>query len=457
MSVPFQPPRVLAWEVTRRCPLACKHCRAGAANIHYEHELTTDECRRVIDSLARTTNHEPRTMIIWTGGEPMLRPDILELVSYATSRQLHSVMAPCGMLVTEERLAALKAAGVMACSFSLDGPDAASHDAFRGVAGAYDNVTRAMRVARAIGMPFQVNVTVSTLNADRLDALYDRAVELGASKLDLFFLVPVGRGKGIADYALSDAQTRQVLDWAFAKAKAGPLASIGPRAAARPRADHVRADAWGDAASRSSRTWATSKRAASSTCLAATSAISTAISAPSRLPPTTPSAHTAPAAPSELHGASGARAHLPHGERAEDGEQRHADPEHGEVVERVAVREGVAEEKRLARRRVAAHEVARHGALDSRAEVVPHPGDAERGARRHARHEVNRHQPAEEREKHAHRKAEADHRDHVDPDARHRNQHHQRETRHVQDARNQRELVAAALEHAVRDDARKPA
>ena len=217
MSVPFQPPRVLAWEVTRRCPLACKHCRAGAANIRYEHELTTEECRRVIDSLERT-------MIIWTGGEPMLRPDILELVSYATSRQLRSVMAPCGMLVTEERLAALKAAGVMACSFSLDGPDAASHDAFRGVAGAYDNVTRAMRVARAIGMPFQVNVTVSALNADKLDALYDRAAELGASKLDLFFLVPVGRGKGIADYALSDAQTRHVLDWAFAKAKAGPLA-----------------------------------------------------------------------------------------------------------------------------------------------------------------------------------------------------------------------------------------
>jgi len=231
MTAPFQPPRVLAWEVTRRCPLACRHCRAGAANVRYEHELTTDECRRVIDSLARTTNHEPRTtnheprtMIIWTGGEPMLRPDILDLVSHATSRQLRSVMAPCGMLVTEERLAALKDAGVMACSFSLDGPNAASHDAFRGVAGAYDNVTRAMRVARAIGMPFQVNVTVSALNADKLDALYDRAAELGAAKLDLFFLVPVGRGKDIADYALSDTQTRQVLDWAFAKAKAGPLA-----------------------------------------------------------------------------------------------------------------------------------------------------------------------------------------------------------------------------------------
>lgn len=217
MTAPFQMPRVLAWEVTRRCPLACRHCRAGAANVYYENELSTEECRRVIDSLGRM-------MVIWTGGEPMLRPDIIELVAYATSRGLRSVMAPCGMLVTEERLAALKSAGVMACSFSLDGPDAASHDAFRGVSGAYENVTRAMRIARATGMPFQVNTTVSTLNADKLDAIYARAVELGASKLDLFFLVPVGRGKGIADYALSDEQTRHVLDWAFARAKAGPLA-----------------------------------------------------------------------------------------------------------------------------------------------------------------------------------------------------------------------------------------
>lgn len=163
-------------------------------------------------------------MIIWTGGEPMLRSDILELVTHATVLGIRSVMAPCGMLVTEERLRALKNAGVMACSFSLDGPDAVSHDAFRGVSGAYDNVTRAMRIAAAIGMPFQVNTTVSTLNLDRLEDIYAKAVDLGASKLDLFFLVPVGRGKGIADYALSPEQTNRVLDWAFAKAEQGPLA-----------------------------------------------------------------------------------------------------------------------------------------------------------------------------------------------------------------------------------------
>ena len=218
-KVQFQPPRVIAWETTRRCPLKCRHCRAGAADVPYERELSTDECRRVLDSLG------PRPpMVIWTGGEPMLRPDILELVSHATTLGVRSVMAPCGMLVTEDRLRALKDAGVMACSFSLDGPDAASHDAFRGVPGAFDNVTRAMSVARAIGMPFQVNTTVSTLNLDRLEEIHAKAVELGAAKLDLFFLVPVGRGKGISQYALSPEQTRQVLDWAFDKAVRGPLA-----------------------------------------------------------------------------------------------------------------------------------------------------------------------------------------------------------------------------------------
>ena len=210
-------PRVLAWEVTRRCPLSCRHCRAAAANIAYGHELSADECRRVIDSLENL-------MIIWTGGEPMLRPELPELVRRAADRGLRNVVAPCGMLATEERLRVLKEAGALACSFSLDGPDAASHDAFRGVAGAYAHVTHAMTAARNVGLPFQVNVTVSTLNLDQLDALYARAVELGASKLDLFFLVPVGRGKALADHALSDEQTNAVLDWCFRKAVEGPLA-----------------------------------------------------------------------------------------------------------------------------------------------------------------------------------------------------------------------------------------
>ncbi len=210
-------PRVIAWEVTRRCPLACKHCRAGACDVPYEGELTTEECKRVIDSLPANL------MIIWTGGEPMSRPDILELVRYASKRGIRSVMAPCGMLVTEESIAALKEAGVMACSFSLDGATASTHDAFRGVEGAFDMVRHAMEVARQVGMPFQVNCTVSQLNRDELPAIREMAIAHGAKTLDLFFLVPVGRGKNLRDLSLSPADTEAVLRWAFERDAEGPI------------------------------------------------------------------------------------------------------------------------------------------------------------------------------------------------------------------------------------------
>jgi len=154
-------------------------------------------------------------MIIWTGGEPMYRPDILELVRGATQRGLRSVMAPCGSMVTREALVGLKEAGVAACSFSLDGPTAEMHDEFRGVAGAFDNVTRAMAIARDVGMPFQVNTTVSRLNRDALPAIRETAIAFGASTLDLFFLVPVGRGAGLRDLSLEPDQTEAVLRWAF--------------------------------------------------------------------------------------------------------------------------------------------------------------------------------------------------------------------------------------------------
>ncbi len=212
-------PRVVAWEITRRCPLACRHCRAGAKDCAYEGELSTDECLRVLDSLATFC----RPMIIWTGGEPMYRTDIIELVRGATARGLRSVMAPCGTLVTREALLALKKAGVTACSFSLDGASLSSHDAFRGVSGAFENVTRAMSVAAEIGMPFQVNTTVSSLNQAELPAIRERAIELGAKTLDLFFLVPVGRGAGLRNLSLTPQETEKVLRWAFEMDGQGPI------------------------------------------------------------------------------------------------------------------------------------------------------------------------------------------------------------------------------------------
>jgi len=185
----------------------------------YAGELSTAECLRVLDSLAGFG----RPMIIWTGGEPMYRSDILDLVRGATERGLRSVMAPCGTLVTREALLALKDAGVTACSFSLDGATAATHDAFRGVEGAFQNVTNAMAVAREIGMPFQVNTTVSQCNKVELSAIHAEAVSRGARTLDLFFLVPVGRGAGLRDLSLSPDEAEAVLRWAFEMDRQGPI------------------------------------------------------------------------------------------------------------------------------------------------------------------------------------------------------------------------------------------
>ncbi len=219
MSTARDGPRIIAWEITRRCPLACKHCRAGAQDHQYSGEFSTDECIKVLNSLASFS----RPMIIWTGGEPMYRPDIIDLVKGATERGIRSVMAPCGTLVEKEALTELKNAGVMACSFSVDGATAESHDSFRGVDGAFSNITRAMCIAKEVGMPFQVNCTVSKLNRDELLSIRELAIEYGAQMLDLFFLVPVGRGKEVGDLALSSAETEEVLRWLFEMDQKGPI------------------------------------------------------------------------------------------------------------------------------------------------------------------------------------------------------------------------------------------
>lgn len=210
----FALPRVLAWEVTRRCPMKCRHCRAAASDMPYEGELTTDECLRVIDSISSIN---PPPLVIWTGGEPMTRPDLAELVRHASDKGLRSVLAPCGMLVTEERLARLKEAGVMACSFSLDGPDRRTHDAFRGIEGAWESVLSAMAAARAVGMPFQVNTLVRKGSLSTLDSIYERALLEGATRLDLFFLVPTGRGAFMDSQVPDDAETRSVIEWSAGK------------------------------------------------------------------------------------------------------------------------------------------------------------------------------------------------------------------------------------------------
>ena len=214
------PVRVLAWEVTRRCPMACKHCRGASRDEAYAGELTTTQAKAVTDSLDADAAHP---MLIFTGGEPMFREDLPELVRHATARGFRCVLAPCGRFATEERLAELKAAGICALSLSIDGPDAATHDAFRGVPGAFAMALRAMAAARAVGLPFQVNHTLTRANRHDLRAMRDFALAQGATRLDVFFLVPVGRGSAIAELCLSDGETEAALDELLALDAEGSL------------------------------------------------------------------------------------------------------------------------------------------------------------------------------------------------------------------------------------------
>jgi radical SAM protein with 4Fe4S-binding SPASM domain len=202
-------PRLIAWEVTRSCPLACKHCRAAAHLEPYPGELSTDECRRVLDNIA---SFAKPTMIL-TGGEPMLRTDIYDIADYAHRLGMPVVMAPCGKFVDDEAVARMKKAGIHCISISIDGATAASHDAFRGIKGAFDFAIQATEAARRGGLDFQINTTITQHNLAELPAILDLAVRLGATVFNPFLLVPTGRGKELAGQEISPEDYERTLLW----------------------------------------------------------------------------------------------------------------------------------------------------------------------------------------------------------------------------------------------------
>ncbi len=202
-------PRVVAWETTRRCDLACRHCRAAAGPARMEGELTSTEGLRLIEALAAL----PIQLLILTGGEPMMRPDIHELARAAASAGIRVVMAPCGPRLTDASAAQLRDAGISAVSLSLDAAEAAGHDAFRGVEGAFDATLRGLRCARQAGLAVQINTTVSRLNVAQLPAILDLAEREGVATLDFFFLVPVGRARSLKALQLDAEQVERTLQW----------------------------------------------------------------------------------------------------------------------------------------------------------------------------------------------------------------------------------------------------
>ncbi len=204
-------PRLVAWEVTRRCNLSCRHCRAAADKGPYPGELSTEKCFQVIDEIAAVG----KPIVILTGGDPMLRENIYEIARYGTEKGLKMVMSPCGTLLDEANARRLKEAGIDRISLSIDGATAATHDDFRRVPGAFDEVMRGIEAAKKAGIEFQINTTVTKVNLAELPDILRLAIEIGAVAFHPFLLVPTGRGKELADQELSPEQYEETLNWVY--------------------------------------------------------------------------------------------------------------------------------------------------------------------------------------------------------------------------------------------------
>lgn len=203
--------RLIAWEVTRSCNLACKHCRAEAHAEPFAGELSTAEALALIDTFPDVGH----PIVIFTGGDPMLRPDVYELVAHAHSKGLVCAFSPNGTLITPETAQRIREAGVNRCSISLDGYDAAHHDTFRGVPGAFDASLRGIACLKAAGVPFQINTTVTRDNVHHLENMRTLAEGLGAVAWHIFLLVPMGRAAGLAGQVITAEEYEQVLHWLY--------------------------------------------------------------------------------------------------------------------------------------------------------------------------------------------------------------------------------------------------
>jgi radical SAM protein len=186
-----QRPFILFWEITRACALACKHCRAVAQPRPHPDELDHAESLDLIDQV---TELGP-VMFVLTGGDPMLRKDLFELIDHAAKRRgLHTSLSPAATeLLLRTDFHALKQAGIQRISLSLDGATRESHDSFRGLAGTFDRTVRAFEMAGDAGIPVQVNTTIHKDNLDEFEAFAELMYDWQPAMWSLFLIVPTGR------------------------------------------------------------------------------------------------------------------------------------------------------------------------------------------------------------------------------------------------------------------------
>lgn len=204
-------PLIMSWNMTRECNMKCSHCYINAAEGKLTNELTTQEGKKLMDQISEVSH----PLLVLSGGEPLLRPDIYELIQYGSSRGLKMGLGSNGSLIDQAVASKLKSAGIATVSISLDSHIPTQHDEFRGVEGAWEKAVNACKALRKNNVLVQVNTTLTHQNYDQIDDIMSLAEGIGVENFHLFFLVPTGRGTKLTD--ISPQKYEDMITNTFAK------------------------------------------------------------------------------------------------------------------------------------------------------------------------------------------------------------------------------------------------
>ncbi|MEH7085105.1 TIGR04053 family radical SAM/SPASM domain-containing protein [Neobacillus drentensis] len=203
-------PFIVIWELTRACQLKCLHCRADAQYRRDPRELSFEEGKNLIDQIYEMNN----PMLVFTGGDPLMREDVFEIAKYAVEKGVRVSMTPSATPnVTKEAIEKAKEVGLARWAFSIDGPKAEIHDHFRGTAGSFDLTMEKIKYLHEVGLPIQINTVISRYNIDYLDEMAKMVEDLGCVLWSVFFLVPTGRGQ--ESDMISPIQHEKVFRWLY--------------------------------------------------------------------------------------------------------------------------------------------------------------------------------------------------------------------------------------------------
>jgi len=207
--------RLVFWETTTACNLECIHCRRlDVSQSLSKDDLTTDESLQLIDSIREIGT----PILVLSGGEPLVRPDIFDIAKYATNKGLITALATNGTLINDEIALKIKESGIHRVSISIDGADSNIHDNFRGIKGSFAQAINGLNILKSRGIGVQINSTIAKHNAFAIEKIYELAIALGADALHFFMLVPVGCGVNIVQsHQLEAKKYEELLGWIFEK------------------------------------------------------------------------------------------------------------------------------------------------------------------------------------------------------------------------------------------------